>query len=319
MGHDSFIWDMTHSYGTWLIHMGHDSFIWDMTHSYGTWLIHMAHDSSIWDMTHSYGTWSIHMGRTSQPKKKKAILSTQSPDYVAGRTVFVWFKKNRNRKKPIWLQRNQHGSKEPNMNSLFCSSQNLEGKYFWAPYNRTTWKRFSPSLDSVGVCSVFFLPLVSSCHFLGGSTVAFFCCFFSFPWRINCCDFPPYDSDFFPYSILTFIWLSNLWLSHVPYEWVMSHMNESCPSILTFRLMILTFSLMFLSFSLSILTLSLSPSTFQGKTGRFRGNLRAEFLEGLREIEGQNFYVCRDRHICIHLHTSAYILPKTELQGGEDS
>ena len=24
---------MTHSHGTWLIHMGHDSFIWDMTHT----------------------------------------------------------------------------------------------------------------------------------------------------------------------------------------------------------------------------------------------------------------------------------------------
>ena len=33
----SFIWDMTHSYGTWLIHMGRDSFIWDMIHSYGIW------------------------------------------------------------------------------------------------------------------------------------------------------------------------------------------------------------------------------------------------------------------------------------------
>jgi len=38
------VYNMTHSYMTWLIHMRHDSFVCDMTHSYATWLIHMWHD-----------------------------------------------------------------------------------------------------------------------------------------------------------------------------------------------------------------------------------------------------------------------------------
>jgi len=68
---------MTHEYGTWLMHMGHDSCIWDATHSYryrivlspscvyhsnGTWIMNMGHDSWIWDVTHAYWTPIIHIG-----------------------------------------------------------------------------------------------------------------------------------------------------------------------------------------------------------------------------------------------------------------
>ena len=104
MEHDSFIWDMTHSHGTRLLHMEHDSFIWDMTYSHETWLIHVIHDSFIWDMTHSYETRLIHLthdsfiwdmthsrGRAPQPICITWFSNYFSPHiWRVSRDSFIW-------------------------------------------------------------------------------------------------------------------------------------------------------------------------------------------------------------------------------------
>ena len=58
MRHDSFVGDTTPFNGRRTFTQSSvDSFVWDMAPSYRTWLIRIRCGFFIWDMTHSYGTW----------------------------------------------------------------------------------------------------------------------------------------------------------------------------------------------------------------------------------------------------------------------
>ena len=75
-----YIWDMprwhretthsygkAHPYGTLLIQMGRDSFIWGMTDSCGTWLIHTGRLIRMSQHTRTAETWSIYMCDMTRP------------------------------------------------------------------------------------------------------------------------------------------------------------------------------------------------------------------------------------------------------------
>ena len=53
MRRDSFIWDVTYSYGTRLVRMGHDSLIGDAAVTISDSILLMGLDSFIWDVIHS--------------------------------------------------------------------------------------------------------------------------------------------------------------------------------------------------------------------------------------------------------------------------
>jgi len=121
MGRDSCIWDVTRAYGKWLVPMGHDSCIWDVTRAYGKWLVPMGRDSCIWDVTRAYGTWLVHMGRDSciwdvtraygpylictrrQKAQTQANLLKAARDKSQNCALWFWFpKKNRRENRLIY-------------------------------------------------------------------------------------------------------------------------------------------------------------------------------------------------------------------------
>jgi len=112
MRHDSFVrsttsfmYDITHSSATWLIHVWHNFLQCDTTHSCAarrlvhlchdkhdivhlchgclTWLIHMQHDSFTCDMSLSYMTWLISMWHNS--------LLCDTTHSCAAQFVHTWY------------------------------------------------------------------------------------------------------------------------------------------------------------------------------------------------------------------------------------
>jgi len=115
-----FIWDMTHSSGTWLVYERPDSYKCNVSRSYGMWrvhvghdwfmrdwtrwhnryacthapLIHMGHGLFMQNVTRSFGTWLVHMGRDSYMKemtrRHNRCIHARVPLIYVGHDSFMW-------------------------------------------------------------------------------------------------------------------------------------------------------------------------------------------------------------------------------------
>jgi len=190
MSHDSFVWDVTHSYETWLIHtrtkMRLSNRLLRFVYrsgtcvSYVTCLIHMRHDSFVWDMPHSYETWLIHMRHDSFTRERRCNCPTVDC-ILCSETNDLWVMSHMDESclTDEWVMVTSHMD---------------ESCLIWMSHVSYEWV-MSYMNESC---------LIWLCHV-------------SYEWVMS------------HMNQSCLIWMSHvlIWMSHVSYNWFMSHMNES--------------------------------------------------------------------------------------------